>query len=398
MGFRSSDDLSRHIKNAHETRNMPGFSIGAINLTTLPREDQLELLNDAMANGQLDTVRNLVSESVLAMSPETAIASAGWHSPPDILSWLLNHNYKRPLLPQGGRIGDYTYTEIALHAAIEGENFPNIKLLLSRGADLMSRYKLLEHGDDAREEPPSGVFRALRRWNGTLMKFLVEDCGATIPRTGYDRNDDVSTIFFAKHLSDSTLEDVRRRFSAIKPYIIGPEAYTLAPYYAVQARSPALVRISLENGGDPNKSPGNDHPPLYACFIKSGHRLEIAEILLEYKADPNPTNGRSSALELVVRSNFKSQSTRISCAELLLRHGADPNFGPRIEPLYDAVKGGRSEIVKLLLQHGADPNPTRPRRMKGLAGMRKIEKYFGIPWDDIVRKIQAGESVERQGK
>ena len=366
MGFQSSDELTRHIKNAHEPRNMPNFSTDPINLAILPEADQLELLYDAMANGQLDAVRNLARESVLTKAPKKIIETAAWHSPPDIVSWLLNReNYGHSPLRES-----CTYTEIALHAAIEGENLPNIKLLLGRGADIMSSCRLQDAANDRFDfgEPPTGVLRALRRWNGTLMKFLVEDCGATIPRTWDEENGDPSAIFCAKHLSDSTLEDTRRRFGTMKPYILWPEAYTLAPYYAVLAHSPALVRVSLENGGDPNKrtniSPRDRSPLGEFVVYGSEKQLEIAALLLEYKADPNVGNDRG-------------------------------------KPIYDAVQRGRSELVKLLLQHGANPNVTSPKQLKKiehLVGMRRVEDYFGIPWHDIVRRIQAGESVERKGK
>lgn len=391
MGFRSSDELSRHIKSTHETQNMPGFSIGATRLATLPEEDQLELLYDAMANGQFDAVRNLASESVLAKAPETVIERAGSLSPPDLLSWLLDHDNYKLSLPRDA------YTDRALHAAIEGENLPNIKLLLSRGADLMSGCPLESDGIYSEYPSPSGILRAFRRWNGALMKFLVEDCGATISHTWGKGH--ASAIFCARQLSDANLEDARGRFRAMKPYILWPEAYTLAPYYAVQSRSPALVRISLENGGDPNQSPTtNGYMALHECVHKPVKILEITELLLEYKANPNATGGQRSALEMVVLSGRKFSSTRMDCAKLLLRHGADPNGGYIEGKLtYRVVRAGRSEMVKLLLQHGADPDLDRVIQMKRLSGMKKIEKYFGMPWHDIVRRIQAGEVVERKG-
>ncbi|KAH6641180.1 ankyrin repeat-containing domain protein, partial [Chaetomium tenue] len=134
--------------------------------------------------------------------------------------------------------------------------------------------------------------------------------------------------------------------------------YPLATHYAVRSRSPAVVRISLENGGDPNKCQGSSHnSPLDECVGEVEHVLEIAELLFEYKADPNAMHGqRLTALQSVVASGSNFSSVRMECAKLLLQHGADPNVGRGTKPIYDAVKRGRTGLVKLLLQHGADPN------------------------------------------
>jgi hypothetical protein len=381
---------------------MPGFSIGAVNSATLPEEDQLELLYDAIANGQLDAVRNLASASVLARALPTVIERAGRLSPPDLLSWLLDHDsYKLSL----NRDTCQHYTDRALHAAIEGENLPNIKLLLSRGADLMSNCWLKGYSELGYMRNRSGMLRALMRWDGALMKFLVEDCGATIPRTWDDRNNHASAIFGAKHLSDATFEDVRHRFGTIKPYILWPETYKLATYYAVLARSPALVRITLENGCDSNQGPDGltGSSPLLECLSEPGQVLEIAELLLEHNADLHRARkiyGKIRyPLETMVLAGPQFSSTRMDCAKLLLRHGASPNVGDQKSKLiYKAVKARRSEMVKLLLQHGADPSQAGgSRNIEDLAGMKRVEKYFGMPWHDIVRRIQAGEVVERTG-
>ncbi|KAH6641179.1 hypothetical protein F5144DRAFT_641977, partial [Chaetomium tenue] len=95
-GFRSSDELSRHIKNAHEMQNMPDFSSGATNLAVLPEQVRLEFLHEALVNGEFDAVRDFATGPVLARSPEKTIVQAGWNSPPDVLAWLLDQeSFKR---------------------------------------------------------------------------------------------------------------------------------------------------------------------------------------------------------------------------------------------------------------------------------------------------------------
>ena len=397
IGFRSSDELSRHVKSSHETLDVPDPSTSSIEFTAFPA-DQEQLFSDAVVYGHFDAVRRLASRSVLEKC-RSVITLAGWFSPPDLLSWLLDHEYFAISLSK--KMNE------ALHAAIEGENLPNIKLLLSRGADISSGDSLYVSKIAQYTTIPNetvhmpGVLRALRRWNVTLMKFLVEECGVTIPRTWDGDKKQLGYIFGAAHLSDATPEHVRSLFNAMKSYIPWPEVYTMGPYFAVNA-GPALVRISLENGGDPNGSPDlGDYSPLTRLPNSSlnQHWLEIMELLLEYKADPNKISGsrlwKRSALEMVAHAKGGARS--LECAECLLRHGADPNIGGRNTPIYEAVMLGRSEMVKKLLQHGADPANKTGRSIEALVGMKKVEKYFGIPWKDIVRRIQAGEDLQRKG-
>jgi hypothetical protein len=354
-GFRSSDDLSRHIKYTHEAPDMPDFSIGANEVANLPEDDQVHLLYDAVASGRFDVVRHLASPPVLAKA-RNLITLAGWHSPPDLLSWLLNHDYYTKGSYTGGNV-----ITTALHAAIEGENLPNIKALLSCGADMTSKVRLLTSGVDVylnmKAIPVNGfinygsvgLLRALRRWNGALMKFLVEECGVTLPHTWDSSQGDPSAIFEAGHLSEASLEDARRRFSAIQPYIPWTEAFTLGPAYAVLAQSPALVRISLENGGDPNKSITDSHisMPLYDSALRQ--KLQITELLLEYKASPNAItkygsrSSRTAVQLLSSPSASRSYQLRMNQMRLLLSYGADQNMGN--DALYNALMGGSAELV-----------------------------------------------------
>ncbi len=84
-------------------------------------------------------------------------------------------------------------------------------------------------------------------------------------------------------------------------------------------------------------------------------------------------------------------------SKILLEYGADPNScaDHNATPLYSAIRHGKPELAKLLLKFGANPHLKKARKeISTLAGMKKIEKYFGAPWNDIVRRIQDGEDLE----
>jgi len=98
------------------------------------------------------------------------------------------------------------------------------------------------------------------------------------------RQEPACCIFGTTHLSDTTIEDVKHRLSKMKPYIPWSKAYTLGPYFTIEA-APALVRVSLKNGGDPNRGRVVDGPTPLGSVIQQGKSEEIMELLLEYKAD-----------------------------------------------------------------------------------------------------------------
>ncbi|KAL2267591.1 hypothetical protein VTJ83DRAFT_4868 [Remersonia thermophila] len=231
----------------------------------------------------------------------------------------------------------------ALHVAIETESLPNIELLLSRNVDIMAPANLpkpFAYVKSCRENPRIlGLLRALRCWNAGLMRLVVEDCGVQLP-TKWPAHPGVfwdPGLIFAPRSSlgwdgegfgAASVDDLRARFNdAVKPYLARwPEALRSGACFAVSTGSPALVRVCLEAGGDPNGRP--------AQF---------------------PFN-----------------------------------------PLYEAVQPGNPEMVDLLLQFGADPEPRveyRPKEMEKLAGMKKVEEYFGMPWKKIVERVREGKSV-----
>jgi len=167
----------------------------------------------------------------------------------------------------------------ALVEALRVENLPNIKLLLSRGASI------LEFG-----KGEYGLLCVLRRFNGDLMRFLVEDCGITLPTQWPGKMPHPASMFGALYLAGASIEDVRRRFEGVKPYIIWPEAFALGPISAARSGSPVLVRISLENGGNPNKMrEGYQSALQYAAAVKhdTSKSIEMMKLLLEYGADLN---------------------------------------------------------------------------------------------------------------
>ncbi|RAL12901.1 ankyrin repeat domain-containing protein [Aspergillus homomorphus CBS 101889] len=144
-------------------------------------------------------------------------------------------------------------------------------------------------------------------------------------------------------------------------------------YNAIVGRRYHAVRAFLEAGVDPNGGRGDRDPCSQALLhLVEGGDLALAELLLQFGADPNAMggiahSGRYSPLVLAVGK------LHYDMAQLLLEHGADPSNGwhcPRTKlPNIDLAAGffreemgkedgmGRGNtairIIDLLLSHGA---------------------------------------------
>jgi ankyrin repeat protein len=98
---------------------------------------------------------------------------------------------------------------------------------------------------------------------------------------------------------------------------------------------PALTRVLLEAGADPNDGESVYH-------ATESEDTECLRLLLEHDANPRGTNGLAHALD----------DERLEHVRLLLDHGADPHEGALVA---HAVRRGRGpDTLRLLAEYGAD--------------------------------------------
>ncbi|KAI2624405.1 hypothetical protein GGR54DRAFT_629674 [Hypoxylon sp. NC1633] len=329
VGFRDATELQRHTSAAHASQIFSGNASDSTVSLIQPSADMHQILEDAVRLGDTESIKQIILREGFAkpyLRARYIMQLASWNSSPEVLSLFLNE-FKHK--------SDMESLDTLLAYALEGENLPNIKLLLSQGANMAASEIIISGLPDAKrprsEFKQNGYVRALSLWNPDLMALLVNECHVDFP-TELKK---AGQIFANAAILGASIDDARRRFNGIKQYIIWPETYANGVASAANLGTVDSVRICLENGGDPNSI---EHPN----SIEKRTRKE----------------GRSA--------------------------------------LHFAVKRGSrtgAEIVKVLLQYGADPEGKGSEKMKNLVGMKKIEKLFGCGWDEVVRRTRAGEDL-----
>lgn len=143
-------------------------------------------------------------------------------------------------------------------------------------------------------------------------------------------------------------------------YMNGDESIKDFPYIVkiLSLKGDAIPRSCIEafiqEGVDVNLLDSNGWTPLHKAIDKG--YLEIAKLLLEYKADPNLTdcNGWTPLYRAV--GGFGSDSNH-EIVKLLLEHKGNPNLADPDgwTPLHRVARFGSVESAKLLLKYKADP-------------------------------------------
>lgn len=120
---------------------------------------------------------------------------------------------------------------------------------------------------------------------------------------------------------------------------------------AIQKGDIEIIELLLKFKADPNKFYPHRPGPLFLAV--NNLRREIIELLLNYKANPNKED-ESGIIPLFLAI----EKNNIPIIELLLKHNSNPNKEKNFKytPLHVAVSNNRKEIVELLLNYKADPN------------------------------------------
>ncbi len=113
----------------------------------------------------------------------------------------------------------------------------------------------------------------------------------------------------------------------------------------------AVLRLLLENGGDPNVATLNGLTPLSGAALRGD--VAAMRLLIDKGAQIDVKNGAGATALMAAATNGSPDAVR-----LLLEKGADANVRSKLgeSPLGNAAGAGSAETVKILLDRGADVN------------------------------------------
>jgi hypothetical protein len=305
-------------------------------LLGVSEDDKTAVFQDAVCNDQLALVNSLWPDGGKCPGIfEHLVHFAAWKASPDMVELL----FSRAASTHPG----LNYTKNALLAtAIETENLPNIKLLLSLGSNMVQEFLIAPEifgqiplrrcGRFTYKRPgePIDIYydnitRAFSLWSPDLMRYLIDECGITLPSALAAPG----RIFDHPGFRKVDPEDVVRRLEAMKRYILWPDAYTNGLQYVLRSGPKEALIFCLDNGADPN------------TLVASGkHILERA-------------------------FSYSKYTDLAANLALLLRYGADPEH-PNVGDLKSKC----------------------PKKVQSL------ESQYGISWEEFAARVKAGESLE----
>lgn len=318
QGFFTQAALKSHQTANHSRADSRSehTSTEGLTSTALPElgDDDLALvLKDAIIHSDTDTIRTLLEfrpdlTKVVEVnfhkreSPNYkrygqneesfgyCLCLAAWNSTPEALELLVENSS----VYITGVAHDRLLVN-ALATAIETNNRPNIKYLLSCDPNLVQIEMLIPKYFEKiirnkQRLGPSGMLYdnkdiaslSLSLWDPDLMEFLTKECNFVIPRH-------YGGLFSRPCIQGLSLEQVRGRFQQMRKYLTNPHAFDNGVYDAATSGSPSGLRICLENHGNPDSELGSDWNALGQAYEnRSKVRIEMMRLLLEHGANPVP--------------------------------------------------------------------------------------------------------------
>ena len=207
---------------------------------------------------------------------------------------------------QEANLGYVTATFLIL--AIYGKQIDTVRLLLEAGCD----------PDATRAEDEKAALHVAAAVGSDDMVKLLLDAGAAVDMPEGNGALPLASACFYGHLKSINL-----LIAAKSPLQRKSKADSSPPLNAaVSGNQLAVAKFLLESGADPNVRSDQGVTPLMLAAQK--RQLEMVELLLAYKANPNLVSRRERDTALIVSSYGMPPVLEI--VEALLNSGADPDI------------------------------------------------------------------------
>jgi ankyrin repeat protein len=303
----------------------------------------------AAAAGDIEFVRaHLEEDPVLANFQDTMkkrpLSNAIEFGHFEIARLLLEHGAD-PNAPEASPFKTYP-----LVAAVDHDNLELVKFLLERGADPEA---YVDSGGGA-------LYHALDRGFNDIADLLAS-YGASLSASDYAWRCDLPVLSALLKANPSLAPELLAYNDESKPeksamvvemaFKHGADPKQVGAWTLYRAcRTPALLKVFLEHGVDPNTADNEGKTTLHGMNRFPGS--DGAAVLLDYGADINARDDVHQATPLAWAVMFGN----LEMVQLLLSRGAAPNLPddePWATPLFWAEHKGHTEIAALLREHGA---------------------------------------------
>jgi ankyrin repeat protein len=301
------------------------------------------------AAGDIETVRSLLEQdSSLANFQDTSkqrpLSCAMEFSHFEIAKLLLEYGAD-PNAPEASPFKTYP-----LVAAVDRNNIEMVKLLLEHGADPEA---YVDAGGGA-------LYRALDHGYQDIADLLAFH-GASLSVSDYAWRCDLPMLAALLKANPSLAPELLAYNDESKPeksamvvemaFKHGVDPRQVGAWTLYRAcRTPALLKVFLEHGVDPNTADKEGKTTLHGMNRFPG--ADGAAVLLDYGAAIDARDDVHQATPLAWAAMFGN----LEMVQLLLSRGALPNLPddePWATPLFWAEHRGHTEIAQLLRSHGA---------------------------------------------
>ena len=281
LGFKSSPELARHCEQAHSPQVRFESRILSAELIQQVSKNDLELLlEDAIRHDETETVSYLLQNS--------DDPSRDYRHLQKLAATHASGNMIKCIQYQMQKTDQELHIEEGVLAAIDGENILALQYLVTKANQIMLQEKF--NSLKRREISTMRARRAFPIGNADVMDILINDGGLKFPSTC------PGDLF--RDLIRSNRDDFEkvRRLRSMRKYVLWPEAFTNAVYWAALIGSITILQACLDCGGSANATVihgrQSSKTALYECVKRGTSRhAEVVKLLLQNGADPNAKAG-----------------------------------------------------------------------------------------------------------